>query len=274
MLQKIRFMFITLPLLTFATQELQAWSIKGSAHNAYNNVTSLFERSKKDILSAEYTVQKNSIISLTNNDGSIEIKTWKKDAMMIEAKKIGKEKELPNTTFSVDTEGRDVTITTESLTQSAPLTINYTLIVPEDSSLIIKNDSGTIQIKDVQGDIDAQTLVGDIIVENGTNDVHARAPKGSITVEQNKLDHRSSIFLEAYRSVTLKISPKINANLNAKTLKGKITSDFYITLDPITTKLNNGSWKRIKQEIKGTIGSGGAPITIDVTKGNVILLEQ
>lgn len=271
-------MFVhTLFLLLFITTPLHCWSIKESVQETYNtvssNVTSWFERTKKEIVSKEYPVEENSRITITNKTGAITITTWKKNSVMIETNKKGREKELPNTIIAIGNQGPDVAIMTETRDGSKPVTVDYKVIVPENAQLTIQTEYGAISTKDTKGDIHAQTLSGNITIMNSSGSVSAKTPKGSIKLEQITLDSDESIFLEAYRNIELILSQDIDASLNAKTLSGIITSDIYITLNSITTKLSRVAWKRIKQDIRGIIGAGGSPITLDTTKGNIAILE-
>ena len=96
--------------------------------------------------------------------------------------------------------------------------------------------------------------------------------KGSIEIEHESLPETESIFVQNMQGdVTISLPKNVNATLKATTLKGELTSNIPVTLEPRTTVLNKESWKNMQREVTGTLGAGGAPINIDVTKGNITI---
>lgn len=266
MVKKIYFFLI---LCILKTPIVEAFSFSNAFTKTKKNIGTLLERAQNIVIIDEYPAHKNENIILKNHTGSITVSTWNQDKIMLEANKHGKEHELPNTTVSVKQAKKTTTIKTTSNTKSNPLPTDYTLIIPQHSCLTITNSNGPLHVKDTYGALNLETLSGSIKLENIQGSVHSQAPKGSITLELASLPQENSIFLEARKALTVKLTPSINANLNAKTSTGTITSDVYITLDPITTKLNKAAWKRMKKTVEGTIGSGGAPITLDSLYGTI-----
>jgi hypothetical protein len=65
-----------------------------------------------------------------------------------------------------------------------------------------------------------------------------------------------------------------NATVMGRASRGTIKSDHYITLRPIETKLNNFAWKRFKQEVYGTLGTGEAEIQVTTQRGNIVITDS
>ena len=149
------------------------------------------------------------------------------------------------------------------------------IIIPETVELrAINTNKGSIEIKNLNAPIHVSTYDGKIKINNSAQSVIAKTTNGSIKVKQKELNKDSSIFLETLNGdVDLFLPKGINASLQGKTSKGVLTSELEITLHPITTKLNKETWERMKREASGTIGNEGAPITIDVNKGDIHILE-
>lgn len=113
---------------------------------------------------------------------------------------------------------------------------------------------------------------GNIDVTDSINTVIAKTNRGNITIKQKIFHEPFILFLEASRgNISLYVPQKLNAHVRMLTQKGTILSTFAITLRTITMKINAESWNQLRRNIEGIIGNGGAPITIDVAKGNIKL---
>lgn len=259
----------------FTISSLTAWSLNEIASDASETISGWFSKQEKSTSSKEYAVKENYSLSITNQKGSISITTWNKPLLMVEATKRGTEQEIKNAKFTVtvNDDEETVVITSESrMSNKKPVTIDYALIVPQKASLVIRTESGNIFTQETQGNLDLQTLTGSISIEQSSKTVHAKAPHGSITLEQRTVPADASIFLDAERDITLIMPENANTKIRASTVQGKVNSDIYITLDPITTKLDKDSYKNIQQHIRGTTGAGGAPITLESTRGTIQII--
>jgi len=145
-----------------------------------------------------------------------------------------------------------------------------------DGEIFIKGADGDIRMEGINGNekIDIDSYGRNIIIKNSSNSVAVKAHKGKILLEQKLLRKDSTIFLVSKSSVTLKLPIDIDANIDCKTLRGSILSELYVTLEQITSKLTTTFWKNLRRSVKGTIGSGGSEIIIDVTRGDIKLLEK
>ena len=88
-----------------------------------------------------------------------------------------------------------------------------------------------------------------------------------------KVHPETHLILEAYSNITLSLPTETEADIHAKTHSGVITSDHYLTLKPLTTKLNQQAWSNIKKEINALLGGGGSQINMLSTTGNIRILE-
>lgn len=113
---------------------------------------------------------------------------------------------------------------------------------------------------------------GNIDITDSVNSVIAKTNRGSITVKQKIFHEPFILFLETSRgNISVSVPQKLNAHVHMTTQKGAVSSTFPITLKPITMKINTESWSQLRRNIEGIIGNGGAPITLDVAKGNIVL---
>jgi hypothetical protein len=248
------------------------WSFSGMISDATSSVSSYFNKNETESSSKEYAIGLHTPLKLTNHSGNVKVTTWNKPALMVEAVKHGSEEDLKYTSFAVTVHDDHVTITTETHANHKPATIDYTLIIPRSAALTVRTESGNISLYDSHANIDLQTLDGSIKIEQATKSIRAQAQHGHVTIEQQELHRDGSIFVEADRDISLVIPENANALLNVHAPHGKITSDVYVTIDPITTKLDKDAYKRLQHTIKGTMGAGGAPITLESMHGSITIL--
>lgn len=265
--------YIILCILT--PHHLCGWSFSEAVHNATDTVASWLGTQQTHTSSKEYQIAATSPITVTNSSGTIKVTTWNKPAIMVAATKRGSEEAIKKTTFTVSVKNdaeQSVIITTEPRSKTALAAVDYELIVPRTAPLTIRNEAGAIHVHDHRADLDAQTLNGSIVLEQTTKNVKAKAPNGTITVEQQEIKDDASIFVEAGFDVTLVMPENANTSISAHTPQGKISSEIFITLYPMTTRLNKDAFKRMQQNVRGTTGAGGVPITLESIKGNITII--
>lgn len=262
--------FVTLAFLL--PTSLFPWTFSGMISDATSSVSSYFNTKEAESSSKEYAMGLHTPITLTNHSGSIKVTSWNKPALMVEAVKHGSEEERKYTSFAVTIQDDNVTITTETNEKHKPAKIDYTLIIPRTAALTVRAESGNISLYDSHANIDLQTRDGSIKIEQATKSIRAQAHHGHVTIEEQELNREGSIFVEADRDISLIIPENGNAMLNANAPHGKITSDVYVTIDPITTKLDKDAYKRLQHSIKGTMGAGGVPITLESARGSITIL--
>ncbi len=240
------------------------------------NVNSLWRRAEQEHITKEYQIDTGSAIVITNTDGSITIKPWDQQKIMIEATKKGSAEELKATTLSCKSFGSDATITTRVAQDQKSAAVDYTIMVPEETKIRIVQTKGPVKIKGVRGNLDVSVQDGEIDIIDATNIVTAKTGKGDIKIQQKKFGPKESLFVETLKgTITLHLPRETQAQLHAKTGAGSITSDHPVTLAPITVKLNKDGWDRLKKDVEGTLGGGkgGAPITLETSKGNILIKE-
>jgi hypothetical protein len=240
-------------------------------------INDFWKKTEQEEMHKDLSLPDGSTVELSAQEGSILIKPWNQQKISIEAQKSGTQEELKDTTIAIkapQAKTAPLTITTRTPEQKKAAIVNFTLIVPPHTSLIIRGSSGTVKVMDIDGMLDVSLAQGDIDISNATKSVIAKTGEGVIKVKQKQLDKKDSLFTENGSGNThLYIPRETPATVHARTLAGVVTSEHAITLAPQTVKLNKDTWARIKKEIDGTIGTGGAPITLEATKGNISIEE-
>ena len=209
-------------------------------------------------------------------------------------------------------DGHHLTLTTACSNKAAKGSVNYSLIVPAHVTLNLHTERGNIHVQDVNGAVSVSTISGNIDLKNVTNtivaladeagsividtakgnvkattnkgdikiidaakSVLASAKKGNILTTCNNVPSTSKIVLnsEIQGGITLSLPTSVNASLQGKTVKGKLTSDHFVTIKPFTTKLNRQTRRDFERQVDGIIGTGEADIRLTSNSGNIKILE-
>lgn len=257
-----------------------------------------------------YDLSNNIAIKIKNINGSITIKENSEPQLELETVKSGTEQELKNSEVSVKIKPNEIFIFAEKKTEDyanidlvikIPKENNIKLIQTDQGSIIVENFNGSIgniiidkgnltlispsQINSININngniiinnpkINLQNIIvdkGNIEIFDSTNSVIAKTNIGHIKLKQKIFKEPNTIFLETNKgNISLNLPPKLQAHIRFRTLKGIINSVYPITFKSITMKLNDDNWGQLKKNIEGIIGNGGAPITLDVSKGNILL---
>ena len=304
----MRFFYLIVCISTIISMQstITAFSFK----KIYNYV--LPTKLHQEVVYEEYNPKKITHFSLKNIQGNITITSDSKtDKIFLKATKKAPEPELLNQlTFTHTIKGQEFSINTAFNDING--FIDFEIIVPHSIALNVSTQEGTVTIKDpqaptqantqkgsitinnakssihatthikgtiilnnCQGPITAQTNSGTIIINDAHSNVVAQTNNGSIQMFAREISSTSTIKLATVSgSILLHLPPDTNADLQAYTKQGTITSDHFITLKPQTTQLNRTAWKRLQKQVDGILGSGEAHITLSSVKSDIKLLEM
>ncbi|HEX7077510.1 MAG TPA: DUF4097 family beta strand repeat-containing protein [Candidatus Eisenbacteria bacterium] len=160
------------------------------------------------------------------------------------------------------------------------LNVHYYLQVPKQSSLNLRTSNGEIRIRGALGTVNALTVNGDVELTGaaGPADVRttngevrltgisgsaiARTTNGGVTADVASLPKGGVVNLQTTNGdVDVRLPKDVAATVEATTTNGKVNLDFpVVSQGRLTTK-----------SIRGTIGGGGARVSLQTTNGNVDL---
>ena len=253
---------------------LNSFSIETSKY--ISKVKKIFTVDEKEILTKEFKFNPESNLEVSIPKGNITIKTWNNNKLLVEIEKKGSPEDIKATKviFREREKENSLQIIVSHKTEDVANT-NLNILLPKSANLkSICTDKGTTKIEGIDGAIHVTIYEGDIDIKNSINYVNAKTNRGSITLRQKRFEDNGSIFLETLNGdIQLYLPKETNAELSAKTNSGKVTSELFITTKPVTTKLNKNTWKQFSKEAYGTLGNGGAPITLDTDRGNISINE-
>jgi len=234
---------------------------------------------------------------------------WKQNSIILKAtKQMRKKGKFENITIQINEQPKKnkVIVQTSFKDKKTKGTVHYELIIPKNikmnlktlyGSIKIKNvtgatyaktekgnikifdtkgpiiaesDNGNIEIGRTQGNIKAKARYGNIFITDSTKCIHGETTSGNIIVSCKNLHSLGKIALYAQKgNIDLCVPTTTNADLHARTKKGKLISDHYIKIKPQTVKLNRQTWDRFKREVTGTLGTGEALIKMSANIGNI-----
>ena len=121
----------------------------------------------------------------------------------------------------------------------------------------LTTSGGGIAVTDSTGDLDVHTSGGSIQIRNVDGRVAAHTSGGGIRVELRA--NRGVTLGTAGGSITLRLPRDAHGSLEAATSGGRVTSDFPLT----TTRTAAGN------DLRGSIGGGGPPISLHTSGGSI-----
>ena len=186
-------------------------------------------------------------VHVDNVAGTIHVATWNKRGIDVTGTKYARDAQgLRGIVIAVHSQGRDIFIATKYTGSTKQGGVSYTISVPANASLAIKNVAGTVNVGNVRGNVDIQTQAGTIDAALG------------------KVDGTRSIDLSATTgTVGLSIARNSSARVTAHSTVGSFSSEF-----PSVAK---SSSDLVGVRANGTIGSGSATIRLSTTMGAIDL---
>ncbi len=133
-------------------------------------------------------------VSLHNIAGDIEINTWGRGEVRIEAMKVSKastaEQARANAeevTIDVRTEGKQVEIETkypEGSHRNLNVSVEFKLTVPEAASLDTGSVSGSVRLAGLRGNAELNSVSGDVQADQVGGTLHAKSVSGNVRISE------------------------------------------------------------------------------------------
>lgn len=153
---------------------------------------------KRKVVDKNYTVSATTELRITNKFGDIEINTWDKNEFGIKVEIVGKGKNADRAQSILDAIELDIDEGSSEISFSTDIEkmknknnegfeINYTISMPEDNPLYIKNSFGDVSMGDRNSDLDITVAYGSMKVGNvnGTTDLKLSFGSGNISNMNN-----------------------------------------------------------------------------------------
>jgi hypothetical protein len=145
--------------------------------------------------------------------------------------------------------------------------VTYELQVPRKADVRVDATNGGIIVEDVRGRIDAKTVNGGIVFGDVNGDIRGETVNGGVRAEltDEKWDGPGLDLTTVNGGVALAVPSGFSGELDARTANGGISVDFPITISGLINS---------RRQIRGTIGSGGAPIRLSAVNGGISISRR
>lgn len=214
-----------------------------------------------------FSLQSGGYLSLENVNGHVTIEGWEKNEVSISAVKTGNPKDLDRLEISVEVDkhkGKDwIHIETEyGLFTLNSGSVDYTIKVPTDAILEdIELVNGDLNVTGVTGYLSLGTVNGSVTASGMSGSAWVETVNGNLDLTFDKMEKGQTVDLESVNGfILLRIPAKSNAQVDAETLNGSVSSEFGLAIE-------KGEW--IGRSMEGLVGSGGARITLETVNGSI-----
>jgi hypothetical protein len=318
MKKMIRTFSIVLPVLLFAQASLFAQN--DNDNDNHNDNKKKYEFVKTKFVNKSYNVSSSDKLNIENSFGSVKITTWDRNEIkvdvtievsanteslaqkMLDRIKVSDGKSSNEISFK--TSMKDVN---NSKGEKSSMEINYTISMPANNALTVKNEFGSTVIPDFRGEVDLTSKFGSLTTGNlsSIKNIHVEFGKANlanitsapVTIKFSKaviskLSGSIKLNLEFCNNVRLSLDNSLT-NLDLKTsystvnLKplGEVPASYQIFTSFGSFKNNSGikftsdeedgnnRGPKFDYEYSGKSGSGSIPVKVKSSFSKIILGE-
>ncbi len=257
-----------------------------------------------DKIQRHFKVDARPVVTIHNPNGAITVRAWTKSEVMVVATRATDQ-------VVVDTEqtGNRVDIITRQISQSASpesTRADYEISVPEDAELQIHDDSGGVNVSNVLGDMNVETIAADVDMADVAGYLTVKTVGGSfqcarcagrlevssITGHFRLIDLRS-MYVRAQTSdgnilftgqflpnstyrlknyngvIEVRFSPEDSFDLSATSLKGKVHNEA-----KLVPPSHHRFIPRFGNGLFGSYNSGRAMVELSSFDGTINILKR
>ncbi|HXQ26117.1 MAG TPA: DUF4097 family beta strand repeat-containing protein [Candidatus Acidoferrales bacterium] len=257
-----------------------------------------------DRLEQHFKVAAHPVVTIHNPNGTITVRAWTKSDVMVVAKRATGQ-------VAVDAEqnGNRIDILTRQISDTASpddLRTDFEISVPEDTELQIHNDSGGVNVSNVLGDMNVDTIAAGVDLEDAAGYLTVKTVSGSFqcvrcagrlevtsisgnfrlidlrsyyvraqTSEGNILFNgaflpNATYVLKNYSGVIeVRFSPGDSFDLSATSLKGKVNNEAKLIPSP-----HHHFLPKFGNALFGALNSGRAKVDVNSFDGTINILKR
>jgi DUF4097 and DUF4098 domain-containing protein YvlB len=251
-----------------------------------------------------FKVDARPVVTIHNPNGTVTVKAWTKQEVMVSASRTAGQVDI-----DAEETGNRVDIATRELVEAGPddFRADYEIRVPEDAELQIHDDSGAVNVANVLGDMNVETVAAGVDLEDAAGYLTVKTVGGSfqcvrcagrlevssISGNFRFLDIRSynlraqtstgNILFSGeflpngmYRMknysgvIEVRFSPADSFDLSATSLKGKVNNEAKLTPSAHQGHLLS----RFGDSLFGTFNSGRAKVELSSFDGTINILKR
>ena len=216
-----------------------------------------------------YPLTANGRVNLENVNGSVEIIGWDQPSVKLEAVKTGPSKEdLEHIHLRIDSEPDRLSVKTEydrkTFLRSWQGEVRYTLHVPADANLErISAVNAGLLIRDMRGPVQLKTVNGRIEATGLTGAGHFETVNGSMKIQYAGLTGIDELSLRTVNGGCSLTLPKSAAfTVNSSTVNGNVHAEGELKIE-----------KTSRGHFRAAAGSGGPVIAFHSVNGDLRIRE-
>jgi DUF4097 and DUF4098 domain-containing protein YvlB len=257
-----------------------------------------------DKLTKHFKVDAHPVVTIHNPNGAVVVRAWTKSEVMVVAQRASDSVEV-----DAEQNGNRVDILSHPVADGASpgdLRTDYEISVPQDAELQIHNDSGGVNVSNVLGDMNVETIAAGVDVEDAAGYLTVKTVGGpfqcvrcagrlevtSISGDFRLFDMRSyyvraqtsngnisftgeflpnaTYRLKNYSGVIdVRFSPGDSFNLSATSLKGKVNNEA-----KLTPSSHHHFLPRFGNALFGNFNDGRATVELSSFNGTINILKR
>jgi hypothetical protein len=217
----------------------------------------------------------NGSLSLANVNGSVEIRTWDKNEILVEGEKSAKtDEELKQIELTIDLTDKHAAIKVHLPKRSGSwffgntirASVRFTITMPATASIDrLQTVNSGVTIDGLRGSIEAESVNGQIHASGLGGDIHFATVNGAIHADfATVAPHQELSFKTVNGSITVGLPKSAGVALHGSVVNGHISCDFPLELGERTSGRN----------LSGTIGDGRASLRAETVNGNIAIKER
>lgn len=230
-----------------------------------------------------YPLTATGRVSLDNINGGVRVEVWDRNEVKVDATKSADMKEkLQELEILVDPLADSIRIkvkypmTNWNGTWSTdkevykrnmnPGSVDFVLTVPRSARInSIELINGSIDLKDLTGEVKASSINGKVVVKNLMGDSKVSTINGKLEASFDKVDSGRSLSLSSVNgNVQVTLPSDVNAQVKASTVHGGIDNNF---------GLNVRKGEYVGRDMQGVLGNGGARVNLSNVNGGISMVR-
>jgi DUF4097 and DUF4098 domain-containing protein YvlB len=253
-----------------------------------------------------FAVKEQPVVTVRNASGKISVKRWQKPEVMVVANHASSKVEVDAVQM-----GNRVELSTHLLSEKvspSEMTANYEITVPEETELQIRNDSGSVVVEKVSGDmnldtveanVDLQDVAGYLVIKtiggafacaHCTGRIAVNTISGNVRLAQTisgnvrSQSYSGNIFFDGeflpggiYRLanhsglIEVRFSEYDNFDLSATSVYGKVENEAALK-PPVHRQLPPAA--RLSRSLFGTYNAGQAKVELTSFNGTIKIRKR
>lgn len=222
------------------------------------------------VWTARFALPPGGALAVENVQGAVSVEGWERAEVAVTVTKtaLAPTDRLDDVRVGVESGAESLTLRTLYPSDlEEPIRVDYQLRVPHRVRLErLRTLVGDINIRDVEGPVDARSLHGNIIEEDVAGPLVAQALTGDIAVSLRALPGPSTPLLldTVSGNLDLLLPPGADADLELRTVAGRIEGNYLFEVSAVP-----GDGTR-----RARVGHGGVRVRLQTIRGNIRVGER